>query len=112
MRRVLGVAVLPFQIGAIIYARFVPARYFCRAPYDGQHDYVIEVADGGRTLSEDEIRRRYKKRARGTGNRSIQHVKDIISGYETSYGIGEDAQVTLSFRVNGGEEQSWKWPRR
>ena len=112
MRRVLGVAVLLFQIGAIIYARFVPARYFCWAPYDAQNDYVIEVVAAGRTLSQDEIRRRYKKRARGTDNRSIQHIKDIISGYETSYGVGEDAQVTLSFRVNGGEEQSWKWPRR
>ena len=112
MRRVLGVAVLLFQIGAIIHARFVPARYLRWAPYDGWPDYVIEAAAGGRTLFQDETRRRYRKRARGTGNRSIQHVKDIIPGYETSYGAREDAQVTLSFRVNGGKEQSWKWPRR
>ncbi len=112
MQRVFGVAVLLFQIGAIIHARFVPARYFCWAPYDAQNDYVIEVVAAGRTLSPDEIRRRYKKRAKGTDNRSIQHIKDIISGYETSYGAEENAQVTLSSRVNGGEEQSWKWPRR
>ena len=112
MRRALGVAVLLFQIGAIVYARFVPARYFCWAPYDAQNDYVIEVVVDERLLSHDEIRQRYKKRARGTDNRSIQHIKDIISGYETSDGAGEDAKVTLSFRVNGGEEQSWKWPRR
>ena len=112
MRHVLGVAVLLFQIGAIIHARFVPARYFCWAPYDAQNDYVIEVVAAGRTLSRDEIRQRYKKRAKGTDNRSIQHIKDIISGYETSYGAEENAQVTLSYRVNDGEEQSWKWPRR
>ena len=112
MRRVLGIAILLFQIGAIVYARFVPARYFCWAPYDSQNDYVIEVVMDSRALSRDEIRRRYKKRAKGTDNRSIQHIKDIISGYETSYGAQENAQVTLSYRVNGGEEQSWKWPRR
>ena len=55
MRRVLAVAVLLFQIGAIIYARFVPSRYFCWAPYDAQNDYVIEVLAAGRTLSQDEI---------------------------------------------------------
>ncbi len=112
MRRALGVAILLFQLGAIIYARFVPARYFCWAPYDSQNDYVIEVIVDDHVLSRDEIRQRYKKRAKGTDNRSIQHIKDIISGYETSYGTEEDAQVTLSFRVNGAEEQSWNWPRR
>ena len=111
MRRVLGVAILLFQLGAIIYARFVPVRYFCWAPYDSQNDYLIGAVVNGRVLSQDEIRGRYKKRAKDTDNRSIQHIKDIISGYETSYGAGENARVTISFRVNGGEEQSWKWPR-
>ena len=111
MRRVLGVAILLFQLGAIVYARFVPARYFCWAPYDSQNDYLIEAVVNGRGLSQDEIRSRYKKRPQGTDNRSIQHIKDIISGYESSYGAEENAEVTLSYSVNGGEEQSWKWPR-
>ena len=99
MRRVLGIAILLFQLGAIVCARFVPARYFCWAPYDSQNDYLIEAVVNSRVLSRDEIRGRYKKRAKGADNRSIQHVMDIITGYETSYGAEENAQVTLSYRV-------------
>ncbi len=111
MRRAFGIGILLFQVSAIIYARFVPARYFCWAPYDSQNDYLIEAVVNDRVLSRDEIRGRYKKRAKGADNRSIQHIKDIIIGYETSYGADENAQVSLSYSVNGGEEQSWQWPR-
>lgn len=110
MRRALGIAILLFQLGAIGYARFVPSRYFCWAPYDAQNDYVIEVVIDGRALADDEVRARYKKRARDIDNRAVQHIKDILGGYETSYGSGEEAVVTLRYRINGGEEQLWKWP--
>lgn len=101
-----------FQVGAIVRARFVPARYFCRAPCDSRNGYTMEVVVDDQALSPDEIRRRYKKPAKGTDNRSMQRIKGVISGYETSYGAEENAQVTLGYRVNGGEEQSWKRPRR
>ena len=101
---------LLFQLGAIVYARFVPSRYFCWAPYDAQNEFVIDVVVGGRELTPAEIRERYQRPKEGVDNRSIQHVKDIISGYETSYGAADGACATLRYQINGGQEQVWRWP--
>lgn len=112
LRHTIGVAILLFQLAAIAYARFVPSRYFCWAPYDAQNDYTIEVTIGDQALTATEIQARYRKRARGTDNRAIQHIKDIIAGYEARHGIGDHAQVTLRYRVNGAEEHTWTFPPR
>ncbi len=63
---------LAFQLGAIAYARFVPARYFCWAPYDTQTEYWVTVRQGDRQFSPDEIRQRYRRPAHGFDNRSPQ----------------------------------------
>ena len=34
LRTVIPILLFAFQLGAIVYARFVPTRYFCWAPYD------------------------------------------------------------------------------
>ena len=111
MRRAFAIAILVFQVGAIVYSRFTPARYFCWAPFDAQNDFTIEARLNGRELTAEEIRARYKRPQRGVDNRSIQHVKDILRGAETIY-AGEPAEVVLRYRTNGGEEQVWNWPPR
>jgi hypothetical protein len=111
LRKILGASLLLFQLGAIGYARFVPSRYFCWAPFDAQNEFVIDARVGGRELTAEEIRRRYRRPQRGVDNRAVQHVKDIIIGYETTYGAGEGAEVVLRYRVNGGEERTWRWPQ-
>ena len=45
-RLLLASAWLAFQLVAIVYARFVPARYFCWAPYDTQTEYWVTVRQG------------------------------------------------------------------
>ena len=108
MRTIVGVSILAFQLVMIVYARFVPSRYFCWAPYDVQTEYWITTVVNGRKLTESEIRSRYRRAQHGTDNRSPQHVMDILQGYEESYGRTDHAQVTMRYRVNGKEEQVWR----
>jgi hypothetical protein len=112
MRVVAGAALLLFQVAMVIYARFVPSRYFCWAPFDTQTDYRLQVNVGGRLLKPDEVRARYRRPQIGTDNRSPQHVIDIVQGYEQSYGREDRARVVMRYRVNGKQEQVWQWPPR
>src|SRR5207248_9028249 len=99
MRTAIAMLLFGFQLGAIVYARFVPSRYFCWAPYDVQTDYRITTVVNGRRLTDSEIRARYRRPPRGTDNRSPQHVIDIVQGYEERYGRNDHAQVTMRYRV-------------
>ena len=112
MRAAIAAAYLLFQAGAIVYARFVDARYFCWAPFDAQSEYRIEASVDGRPLAPGEIRRRYRRPALGVDNRSIRHVMDILEQVEQKQPPGERAEVTLRYRVNGGGEKEWRWPPR
>ena len=112
MRLAAGVALLVFQLAMIVYARFVPSRYFCWAPFDIQTEYKLQVTVNGRPLTSKEIRSRYRRPQTGADNRSPQHVIDIIQGYEENYGRNDRAQVMMRYRVNGKQEQVWRWPQR
>jgi hypothetical protein len=78
----IGLWLLAFQVGAIVTARFMPARYFCWAPFDMQTDYRMEATVDGRRLTAAEIQQRYRRPAKGTDNRSTQHLIDLIDGAE------------------------------
>ena len=93
------------------YARFVPSRYFCWAPYDTQTEYRISASVNGKPLSEREIRTRYRRPAHGFDNRSPQHVIDIVQGVEERNAAAGQADVSMRYRVNGKEEQTWRWTR-
>jgi len=54
MRTTIGLALLGFQVFMIGYARFVPSRYFCWAPYDIQTEYRLDVTVNGRRLTAKE----------------------------------------------------------
>ena len=112
MRTTIGVSILVFQLAMIVYARFVPSRYFCWAPYDVQTEYWITTDVNGRKLTDSEIRARYRRAQHGTDNRSPQHVMDILQGYEERYGRSDHARVTMRYRVNGKEERLWRWESR
>jgi hypothetical protein len=112
IRTAIGVALLAFQVGAVVYARFTDARYFCWAPYDAQNEYTIEATLDGAALTAAQIRERYRRGPKGVDNRSIQHVKDILAGAETLYHANDPAKVTLRYRINGHEEQVWRWPEK
>jgi hypothetical protein len=109
-RTAIGISILVCQLAMIAYARFVPSRYFCWAPLDSDNEFAIAVSIHNRTFSAREVRQRYRLPEHGHDGRSIQHIKDIISQYEQTYGRAEGANVTLTYRVNGGKPQQWIWP--
>lgn len=110
LRRALGIALLLFQVGAIIYARFVTSRYFCWAPHDSQAEYRIEVVRSGKPLTEDEIASRYRLAPSGVEARSIDAVLSVVAQYEETLGRGEGALVVVTYRLNGREPKQWRWP--
>jgi hypothetical protein len=109
VRWAVGLALLAFQVGAIAYARFVPARYFCWAPFDMQTDYRLEVTVNGKKLTDKEIQQRYRRPAKGTDNRSSRHVMDIVEQAEQSYHPDDRVEVLMTYRVNGKQEQQWHY---
>jgi hypothetical protein len=111
MRTAAGLALLLFQVVMIVYARFVPSRYFCWAPFDIQTEYKLRGTVNGRPLKSSEVRARYRRPQNGTDNRSPQHVIDIIQGYEETYGRDDHASVEMRYRINGKQEQTWRWPQ-
>jgi hypothetical protein len=111
LRWSIGIALLLFQLGAIVYARFVPTRYFCWAPFDMQTDYRIEATVNGQKLSLAEIGKRYRRPAQGSDNRSYQHVIDIVEQVERRYHPDDDADVVMTYRINGKQEQQWRYRR-
>ena len=111
LRTAIPVALFVFQLGAIVYARFVPTRYFCWAPYDTQTDYVATATVNGKKLTSAEFRRRYRRPQRGFDNRSPQHVFDMLEQVEQNRSRpGDAATIVVKYRVNGKELREWRWP--
>ena len=108
----MGVALLAFQIVMIGVARVHPMRYFCWAPHDAQNAYEIRVVVDDRALSDSEIWDRYRHGSKGINPRTIYEVTDIVSHVEREYRNEENAQVTITYSVNGGSERQWHWPAR
>lgn len=108
----IGLLFLIVQLGFIINARFSEARYFCWAPYDYQIEYLLRVRVKDQMLTEGEIRNRYRVQARGLEVRSIQHLKNILTQYERTYGKNEQARIDMHYTTNGRELTYWQWPQR
>ena len=109
LRWTIGGTLLLLQLGGIVYARFVPARYFAWAPYDMQTEYTLQVTVNGRELSPEEIQGRYRVSARGRDNRSYQHVIDVIEQTEQRYHPDDKTEARLTYRINGKQEQEWRY---
>ena len=112
LRIAIPLLLLAFQLGAIVYARFVPTRYFCWAPYDTQTEYVATAVVDGKELTPVEFQRRYRRGRRGTDNRAPQHVFDMLEqAEEKRAALGEQASIVVKYRVNGKEPPlEWTWP--
>ena len=111
VRNLIPLLLFAFQLGAIVYARFVPTRYFCWAPFDTQTDYMASAVVDGRQLTSEEFRKRYRRPARGFDNRSPQHVIDMLRQVEEKRSQqGDKATIVMRYRVNGKELREWKWP--
>src|SRR5260370_28756480 len=101
MRTLIAMLLFAFQLGAIVYARFVPTRYFCWAPYDIQTDYVATTTVNGKPLTGAEFRKRYRRSDRGFDNRSPWHGIDMFRQVEEKRSkLGEHAPSVMNYRVN------------
>lgn len=107
---IFGVLFLLVQVLSIIYARFVPERFFCWAPYDIHTEYVIHVRIDDQNLSKDEISKRYRYSSKGWDPRSIYNVISLVLQYETTYGKEEGAQVKIIYSINGKPAEVWEYP--
>jgi hypothetical protein len=110
LRYAIGIALLLFQAGAIVYARFSPSRYFCWAPHDSQAEYRIEVVLDGEPLTEEQVASRYPLSPSGVEARSIHAVLSVVAQYEETLGRGQRALAVVTYRLNGGELKQWRWP--
>ena len=102
--------VFSVQVAGLVYARFVPTRYLCWAPYDQISFYRIEADRDGRPLTTTEVGERYRMPPTGRENRSIYHVLNTIAQFESTYGRTDRVNVRVVYRVNGRPEQMWTAP--
>ena len=100
MRTLIPILLFAFQLGAIVYARFVPTRYFCWAPYDIQTDYVATATVNGKQLTGAEFRRRYCGLQRSLDNRLARRSEDNRAK------LGEQASLAMQIRI---DEQTFRW---
>ena len=111
MRIAIPVLLLAFQLGAIIYARAVPTRYFCWAPYDTQTQYDATATVNGHILTPAEFRIRYRRPEHGSDNRSPQHIIDMLAQAEARHEkLGDKTIILMEYRVNGKDLRVWRWP--
>lgn len=107
----LCILLFAFQAIAIVYARFIPGRYFCWAPYDAQDRYRIEVVANGEPLPSQEVDLRYRFASDSWQQHSIHNLFDAIQQYETTYGQSDNAEVEVVYSHNGRPEQTWHFPK-
>jgi len=112
LKGALSVAILAGQLGAIVYARFSPARYFCWAPYDQHTIYELRAEVGGRALTPEEVGKRYRRNWVGFDPRSPAHLWDIVEQVELRQAPERRARVTMRYSVNGRSQPDWRWPAR
>ena len=110
IRYTLGILFLLIQVASIVYARFIPERFFCWAPYDSQSKYEIIVTVNGEKLSEEDIKARYHYKANSWEERAIGNIFSYIESYESTYGKHDNAKVVVKYATNGKSEQIWTLP--
>ena len=104
---IIGISFLLVQLFFVIYARFIPERFFCWAPFDEHSYYNIDVEIEGKSLSANEINARYKYRSEGWETRSMDNIFSLVKQYEDTYGKYDNADVKIIFTTNGHNESQW-----
>jgi hypothetical protein len=105
----IGVAVLAVQVALVGYEHLGPTRYFAWAPNDYVVQYELAATVDGHHLSPARVRSRYHLAPRGIWYFPAQHIIDDVEQYERTYGSGDRVRVTLSYRLNGHSQKTWRW---
>ena len=103
----LVVGLFALQIAAFVTAKTTSHRYFCWAPFDQHTSYEIHASRHGVPLSDEAIEARYHIPARGYNPRSCYEVLGTIERFESTDGRHRPLEVHVSYRINGGPEQTW-----
>jgi hypothetical protein len=91
------------EVGLFLLGRFRRDKRFSWAPYDEITEYEVTLLRDGRPLPTADARRMLRISPRGRENRSLG---DLISHLETWIERkGDDCDVHVRYRVNGGPEQ-------
>jgi hypothetical protein len=106
---VLAVSFLLLQLCLILWARFIPERWFCWAPHDAQTQYELTVVVNGQALSPEEISGRYRRHKIDREVRAAANIKAIIMQRERTYGRNDTALITMNYRINGIPQKPWQW---
>lgn len=110
-RFVIGIVFLLIQVGLIVYAQFIPQRFFCWAPYDQHTRFEVFVTINGELLSNEESVIRYRHHMKGWEQRSIDNIFSFIEQYEATYGKEENTHVEIVYSTNGKPDQKWTLKR-
>ncbi|WP_323789237.1 hypothetical protein [Psychroserpens sp.] len=105
----IGLLFILLQVGSMVYARFIPERFFCWAPYDTHVNFEVFVTIDGKTLTPKATEARYRYKMKGWEQRSIDNIFLLISRYESTFGKADNAQVLMVYSINGHEEKEWRF---
>ena len=105
----IGIAVLAVQVGLVAYEHLGPTRYFAWAPNDYVVQYRLTATVDGHRLSAAGVRSRYHLAPHGIWYFPAQHLVDDVQQYERTYGSDDRVRVTLTYRLNGHAQQTWRW---
>lgn len=111
---IVGLLLLLTQVVWTVGCQFLPSRHFCWAAHNSMTYYTIHVNVEGEDLNLREIGSRYAIRY-GLGQNggweahSIYNIIELIEQAERIDYPDERAAVTIVYRVNGGEEQTWSF---
>jgi hypothetical protein len=107
-RFIIGILFISIQLASIIYARFIPERFFCWAPYDSHTLFEVFVTIDSKTLSQQETEKRYGYKMKGWEQRSIHNIFSLVKQYERTYGKKDNASVIIIYSTNGHPKKTWK----
>lgn len=108
-RNIFTILFLAAQLFLIGYARFIPERFFCWAPYDQHTYYEIQVRLDNNLLNTGEVAARYKYKAKGWEPRSIYNVFNMVKHFEEGIDASDRAQVLIRYSINGRKQQEWRY---
>lgn len=100
---------LACQVAFVAYEHLGPTRYYAWAPNDYVVQYRLSATVDGHALSPDAVRSRYHLAPHGVWYFPAQHIIDDVQQYERTYGRRDHVQVTLTYRLNGHAQKTWRW---
>lgn len=110
---------LAVQLVAIATAPITHFRQLAWAPLHEQAWFRLQASVGDRALSDEQLEARYHLRGVHSNPvtheswqlNELTHVFQVIEATERELPAAQQAQVSVTARVNGTPVDGWRWPR-